>query len=177
MFAYCASNPVNYTDITGSMHVKGTDACGGLKKDYIYGTTFSLGISYGYTKGTKSSNTSYVFSTDNDTLAIQKTDADGISTGLGASAGLVITLTNANNICDLEGESASVGGTIVVQAKGFSVDYIEFNPKSNSDVLCRGISITIPFGAEAEIHEYISNTKTLKEWQTPIVAFLEYLIK
>lgn len=183
MFAYCGNNPVINIDITGTRYVKGIDACGGAgnyktiqKNEYSYGTTFSIGGTWGYTKGQHSYSESYVVSTAQDTIAIQNTTSDGLSTGVGASAGIVITLTDANNVFDLEGASNSVGVTIVKKNKGIGIEYMEFNPPSNPDVLCRGISFIIPIGAEIEIHEYNNKTKTRKHWKTPIVKILENIL-
>lgn len=160
------------------MHVKGTDACGhSCVNDYMYGTTFSFGLSSGQTQGNLSYNNSYVISTDSDTIAFQETNSAGIATGIGVSAGFVVTITNANNIFDLERYSKAVGGTIVFQSKGISIEYIEFNPKSNSSALCKGFSFIIPIGAEVEFHLYENNTQTHKHWITPTKKVLEALFR
>ena len=184
LFAYCANNPIKFVDASGTIHVEGTDSCGIVQKntsshmhEYLYGTTFSVGYTYGYAQGSHSYCDSHVVSTAQDTVAIQKTKSEGMSTGVGFSAGLVITITNANNIFDLEGYSKSVGGSIVYQSNGFSFEYMEFIPKSNSDALCSGFSIIIPIGAEIELHEYDNYTITKQHWKTPIVKVIERLLK
>ena len=64
MFAYCNNNPVICIDVSGTRHVKGIDACGGVGnymsfsvgvatyysqvKDYWSYDTFFVGIEYGY---------------------------------------------------------------------------------------------------------------------------------
>lgn len=45
-----------------------------------------------------------------------------------------------------------------------SIDYIEFNPDSNPNKTCRGISVIIAFGAEADIHAAENDTKSTNSW-------------
>ena len=40
MFAYCENNPVRYVDITGALHVKGTDGCSSV----VHYSSFSIGF-------------------------------------------------------------------------------------------------------------------------------------
>ena len=46
MFSYCNNNPVLYVDITGMMHVKGTDACGTSSFDEVFEVYSSEKYSY-----------------------------------------------------------------------------------------------------------------------------------
>ena len=187
MYAYCGNNPVNREDSEGSFWKSIGNAIKEIwnkikftteKKNKITknfnrfrehmsrpredGSTFSFGISGGYTSGGLSNNKSYVLSSDTSyNYALQKTDSIGVSTGGGASGGLVITITDATNVSDLEDKSKSRGVTIV-SGSGISIDLIEFKDASNRDR--HGISVVILFGGEFEIHEADNRTFNIKTW-------------
>lgn len=82
---------------------------------------------------------------------------------MGVSGGIVMTYTNATDIQDLTGISYSYGLTLV-PSLGVSVDYIEFNPSSNPNKTCRGISIVIAFGGGGDFHATENITESTRSW-------------
>ena len=47
---------------------------------------------------------------------------------------------------------------------GFSIDYITFNPPSDPEKECYGISVVISLGAEFEYHSYENYTTSRESW-------------
>ncbi len=117
------------------------------------GSTFSVGITGGYTSGGISIGKTSVLSVDSSyNYAVQKTESFGISTGVGGSIGIVFSFTNASNVQDLVGASESKGITLV-GLSGVSIDYVTFNPASNPYETCYGINVAISIGGELEYHK------------------------
>ena len=138
------------------------------------GNTFSAGFSGGYTGGGVTAGGSCVLSVDTShNYAFQRTTTMGAATGAGASAGLVMTYTNATNVHDLEGYSESAGVTLVAIG-GITIDYITFSPGSNPDTTCWGISVVISAGGELECHTVENYTAPSKSWN-PFGALRDFL--
>ena len=138
------------------------------------GGTFSAGIVMSQNMSGSGPGWSGVISADTgNNYAIQTSQMYSTSTGLGASAGLVVTWTNAKYVSDLDGESVSYGATIV-SGWGFSVDYLTFSPASDPDSKKWGISIAILAGAGADGHMVISNASTQASW-SPLQELIRWL--
>ena len=183
MFAYCRSNPVNRIDSHGmtdgtanknegkSFWEEFLEHMARKRKD---GHTFSVGFTTGATWGDSGGSTSYCLSVDNSyNYATQRSDSLCAGAGTGASGGLVFTYTSADNVQDLKGPSSTYGATICA-IFGLSIDYIEFTAATDPDKECWGISVSLLYGAEADIHRGESFTTSSESWN-PFKALSDWL--
>ena len=191
MFAYCNNNPVNRYDpdglcsrFLGFLWKKdcGMKTCSSSKnyeaplpstfesflesmaRPRVNGNTFSVGFTGSTAIGGVLARKTGVLSVDTSyNYAFQKTTTTGVTTGAGASAGVVLSFTNATNVNDLAGISESAGFTVAAPL-GISLEGVRFVPASDPDRQCYGINIIIAFGAEVEIHSAQNYTISNRVW-------------
>lgn len=200
MFVHCNNNPVNFADPSGMyISCRVTWQCfsdGGSgplpasrtseESDFLEwfllhmarpreeGNTFSVGLSGGYSSAGFAAGKSVVLSADTSfNYAIQETTSTGVAPGIGGSGGMVMTYTNATDVQDLTGASISYGATIV-PLTGLSVDYITFNPPSDPNTTCWGISVVISLGGEFDVHGAENYTTSTSSWN-PFIALWNLL--
>ena len=201
MYSYCQNNPVMFSDKNGmcskflgflwkidcknpncSTSRKYINRTPGFLEETLTkltrpredGATFSVGGSFGSTVGGNMLGKSGVLSVDSSyNYALQETTSTGVATGEGVSFGLVLTYTNASNVQDLSGYSESTGGSFVAVG-GFAIDVISFNPASNPEKTCWGVSVTLSGGIEAEAHSASNDTTSTDSWN-PLKSLKGYL--
>ena len=189
MFVYCLNNPVLLYDPNGNFSrllslfknfvrktvsvISADNSGSGFFEDFLNklisprekGNTFSFGVSYGYSSGGVSGNKSKVLSVDTSyNYALQETISSGSSTGVGGSAGLLFSYTNAPNVEDLNDISKSWGGTFA-SSVGLSVDFVRFSSATIPDKEFYGFDVVISIGAEAEVHKQDNMTTTTDIWR------------
>ena len=196
MYSYCLNNPIMSSDNTGQASIfsffKKIVNCAktivnnnsvrpfferlldSLTSTKEYGNTCSIGVTYGYTSGGVSVSKSKVISSDTSyNYAKQETESMGASIGAGGSAGFTFSVTDANNVYDLNGESTSWGCTFNGLI-GVSIEFSRFIPNSNPEKVCHGFGFALSFGGEFEIHKYDNMTTTEDTWH-PLVRLKEKL--
>ena len=187
MFAYCRNNPVVRIDINGTADKSieednddkesrsfGKDFLAHMARQRTNGHTFSVGFAVGSLWGDSGGGKTHCLSVDNSyNYAIQESASVSTGGGTGTSAGLIFTYTSADNVQDLAGSSTAYGGTICA-VFGISLDYIQFSPPTKPEQKCWGISVSLLFGAGADIHRSDAYTTSSKSWN-PFMALLDLL--
>ena len=187
MFAYCRNNPVVRIDINGTADKSieednddkesrsfGKDFLAHMARQRTNGHTFSVGFAVGSLWVDSGGGKTHCLSVDNSyNYAIQESASVSTGGGTGTSAGLIFTYTSADNVQDLAGSSTAYGGTICA-VFGISLDYIQFSPPTKPEQKCWGISVSLLFGAGADIHRSDAYTTSSKSWN-PFMALLDLL--
>ena len=136
------------------------------------GRTFSVALTGSTIFGNSGAGKSYSLSVaSGNHYALQTTETFSVASGMGASVGLALTLTNAKYVSDLNGRSDAVGFT-AVGLMGISIDYLTFVPASEPSTTKHGICVSILWGADTDIHAGTSYTQT-QRYYNPISWLIE----